>query len=69
MPKSFNRVGLILIRYFMKQLSIERMEKIEGGLTNRHWGCALKGLAAGIASGMNPIVGGIVTTACFLLTD
>jgi hypothetical protein len=54
----------------MKKLSFDQMELIEGGsLTNRQWGCALKGLAAGIASGMNPIVGGLVTTACFLLTD
>jgi hypothetical protein len=52
----------------MKPLSFEQMEAIEGGLTSRHWGCALQGLAAGIASGMNPIVGGLVTTACFLLT-
>jgi hypothetical protein len=45
------------------------MESVEGGgLTNRQWGCTLKGLAAGIAAGMNPIVGGLVTTACFLLT-
>ena len=51
----------------MKTLSLEQMESIKGGMTARHWGCFLTGLAAGVASGMNPIVGGLVTTACFLL--
>lgn len=39
-----------------------------GGLTNRQWGCAMYGLAAGIASGINPLVGGLTTLACFLTT-
>lgn len=43
------------------------MEKIEGGLTKRHVGCVAMGLATGIASGMNPVVGGLTTLACFLL--
>lgn len=55
----------------MKTLNFEQMEVTTGGLTRsqRGWGCVLKGLGAGIASGMNPLVGGLVTTACFILTD
>lgn len=51
----------------MKKLSLEEMESLKGGLTARHWGCFLTGLGAGIATGMNPIVGGLATAACFLL--
>lgn len=52
----------------MIKLSLEEMELIEGGgMTAVHWGCALQGLAAGIAAGMNPFVGGFVTAACLLL--
>jgi hypothetical protein len=50
----------------MKKLSLEQMEKIEGG-TKRQFGCTALGLAAGIASGFNPIVGGLTTLGCFLL--
>jgi hypothetical protein len=51
----------------MKKLSFEQMESLKGGLTKRQAGCFYLGLAAGIASGMNPIVGGLSTLACFLL--
>jgi hypothetical protein len=47
-----------LIITFMKKLELKQMENLEGGLTDRQWGCALTGLSAGIASGMNPLVGG-----------
>ncbi|WP_255520463.1 hypothetical protein [Flavobacterium sp. ALJ2] len=42
------------------------MEKLEGG--DRLAGCALTGLAAGVAAGLNPLVGGLTTLGCFLLT-
>ncbi len=51
----------------MKTLSLEQMQKIEGGLTKRHLGCTALGLAAGLAAGFNPIVGGLTTLGCFLL--
>ncbi|WP_123912064.1 hypothetical protein [Flavobacterium sp. AJR] len=38
-----------------------------GSSTSREWGCALTGLAAGVAAGLNPLVGGLATAACFLL--
>ena len=44
----------------MKKMDVLQMEKLQGGF-NVHWGCAALGLAAGIASGMNPIVGGLTT--------
>lgn len=52
----------------MKKLSMEQMESLKGGvLSNRQIGCFYFGLAAGIASGLNPVVGGLSTLACFLL--
>lgn len=51
----------------MKTLNLEQMERIEGGLTKRQVGCFYLGLAAGVASGLNPVVGGLSTLACFLL--
>ena len=51
----------------MKKLELNQMENLEGGLTARHWGCALTGLSAGLAAGCNPLVGGLATAACFLL--
>jgi len=52
----------------MKKLELNQMENLNGGLTDRQWSCGLYGLAAGIASGMNPLVGGLTTLACFLNT-
>ena len=54
----------------MKKLELNQMEMIEGGslFSNVHVGCALLGLAAGIASGLNPFVGGLVTAGCLLTT-
>lgn len=52
----------------MKKLELTEMENLEGGLTPRQVGCGVYGLAAGIASGMNPLVGGLTTLACFLVT-
>jgi hypothetical protein len=51
----------------MKTLSFEQMENLKGGLTKRQVGCFYLGLAAGIASGLNPVVGGLTTFTCFLL--
>lgn len=51
----------------MKKLELNQMEKLEGG-DRRHAGCAAYGLAAGIAAGLNPLVGGLTTLGCFLLT-
>lgn len=51
----------------MKKLQTTQMSLIQGGLTSRQWGCTLAGLAAGFASGLNPIVGGLTTASCFLL--
>ncbi|MDR7209772.1 hypothetical protein [Flavobacterium piscis] len=52
----------------MKKLELTQMENLQGGLTSRHWGCGLAGLAAGIVAGpLGPIVGGMVTASCFLL--
>ena len=50
----------------MKKLELNQMEKLEGGLTAKQYSCAMSGLAAGIGAGMNPLVGGLVTAACFL---
>ena len=51
----------------MKKLSLEEMEKLKGGFTSRQLGCFYLGLAAGIASGLNPVVGGLTTLACYLI--
>jgi hypothetical protein len=53
----------------MKKLDLEQMSQVNAGgwLTNRQVGCFYLGLAAGIASGLNPVVGGLSTLACFLL--
>jgi hypothetical protein len=58
----------------MKELSFEKMEEIQGGSWftkynswQEHGGCAFMGLAAGIASGFNPIVGGLTVASCYLL--
>lgn len=53
----------------MKKLELNQMENLQGGaLTPRQIGCGTYGLAAGIASGFNPLVGGLTTLACFLVT-
>jgi len=53
----------------MKNLELKQMEEVNGGgLTPRQVGCGLYGLAAGLAAGCNPLVGGITTLACFLTT-
>lgn len=51
----------------MKKLDFKEMESLNGGFTNRQAGCFYLGLATGIAAGMNPIVGGLTTLACFLI--
>jgi hypothetical protein len=58
----------------MKTLSFNAMENIHGGswwTTNHSWaqhgGCAAFALAAGIASGFNPLVGGFTMLGCYLL--
>lgn len=51
----------------MKNLSFEQMEQISGGFfSDCSIGCGLLGLAAGIASGMNPLIGGLTTAGCML---
>nr|WP_315221396.1 hypothetical protein [uncultured Flavobacterium sp.] len=55
----------------MKKLELTQMEDLEGGrpLTNRDYGCAVYGLAAGLASGpFGPVVGGLTTLGCYLMT-
>ena len=55
----------------MKKMSFEVMERIVGGRTRseRNAGCMALGLAAGIASGLNPLVGGFTTLGCMLTVD
>jgi len=53
----------------MKTLNFEQMESLKGGwLTNRQVGCFYLGLAAGIAAALNPVVGGLTTLGCLLIT-
>lgn len=54
----------------MKRMSLESMELIIGGVSRseRNVGCGALGLAAGIASGFNPFVGGLTTFGCMLIT-
>jgi hypothetical protein len=53
----------------MRELSFEQIEEVQGGRHTRaqHAGCAAIGLAMGIASGFNPLVGGLATLSCYLL--
>jgi len=57
----------------MRTLEMSEMEMIEGAcsrcwgsLSSSDFGCAALGLAAGIASGFNPLVGGLTTLGCML---
>lgn len=51
------------------KLSVTEMEQIMAGSgEERLVGCAAYGLAAGISSGFNPLVGGLTTLGCLLLT-
>ena len=56
----------------MKKLDSYQMENIIGGeclsREQRNAGCAMMGIAAGMASGFNPFIGGLTTAACMLLT-
>jgi hypothetical protein len=55
----------------MKKLELTQMENLIGGLralNKRDYGCGAYGLAAGIAAGCNPLVGGLTTLGCYLLT-
>ncbi|WPO79716.1 hypothetical protein [Flavobacterium sp. KACC 22761] len=56
----------------MKKLELIQMENVNGGelrpLGKRDYGCGAYGLAAGIAAGCNPLVGGLTTLGCYLLT-
>ncbi|SHL85692.1 hypothetical protein [Flavobacterium chilense] len=56
----------------MKKLELKQMEDLSGGqlrkLTTRDYGCAAYGLSAGIAAGISPLVGGLTTLGCYLLT-
>jgi hypothetical protein len=58
----------------MKKLELNQMENLEGGLERgrlldtRDAGCFAYGMAAGIASGLNPLVGGLTTFACYMMS-
>lgn len=53
----------------MKKLEFNQMENLLGGLTDRHWGCGIAGIAAGLAvpGPWSPFIGGLITLSCFLL--
>tara|TARA_R110001592_G_scaffold57323_1_gene174289 strand:- start:6328 stop:6501 length:174 start_codon:yes stop_codon:yes gene_type:complete len=55
----------------MKKLELNEMENVSGGawynFTGTQVGCGLLGLAAGIASGLNPIVGGLTAAGCLAM--
>lgn len=61
----------------MKTLELNQMENLIAGcercwgdgLSSSDWGCAALGLAAGIAAGLNPLVGGLTTLGCMLTTN
>jgi hypothetical protein len=55
----------------METLTMNQMESLSGGITRaeRNAGCAAYGIAAGIASGMNPLVAGLTTAGCMLTTS
>ena len=38
-------------------------------VTSKDWGCFFLGMAAGIASGMNPVVGGLTVYGCMLIEN
>ena len=58
----------------MKTLELNQMEVLFAGcsqcwgdgLSDSDWRCAALGLAVGIASGLNPLVGGLTTLGCML---
>lgn len=58
----------------MKTLELNQMEFTNAGcslcwgVSESDLGCAALGLAAGIASGLNPLVGGLTTLGCMLTT-
>jgi hypothetical protein len=54
----------------MKKLELNQIENLEGGrlLDTRDAGCFAYGMAAGIASGLNPLVGGLTTFACYMMS-
>jgi L-cysteine desulfidase len=53
----------------MKKLNLNEMVAIEAGTRRQEIvaGCAALGLAAGIAAGLNPLVGGLTTLGCILI--
>ena len=73
---NFNFEWYNLKHFIIKKLELNQMEFVFGEgwwnwdepLTEADWGCAALGLAAGIASGMNPLVGGLTTLGCMLTT-
>jgi hypothetical protein len=52
----------------MKEMTFEQMESINGGLSGCDFGCGLLGLAAGVASGFDILVGGLTTMGCFYVS-
>jgi hypothetical protein len=54
----------------MKKMNLESMEMIVGGISRaqRNAGCAMLGLAAGLSTACNPLVGGLTTLGCMLIT-
>ncbi|WP_308600089.1 Blp family class II bacteriocin [uncultured Dysgonomonas sp.] len=58
----------------MESLSFEQMENVQGGVSRaeRNAGCAALGLSAGLATlalAVGPIIGGLTTMGCMLITD
>jgi hypothetical protein len=58
----------------MIKVNENAMEAIIGGAycptrKDRNAGCAAAGIAAGIAFGFNPFVGGLTTLGCMLVTS
>jgi len=52
----------------MRKMSLESIEMIIGGVSRseKNAGCAASGLADGIASGLNLLVGGLTPFGCLL---
>ncbi|WP_369752763.1 hypothetical protein AB3G34_13730 [Flavobacterium sp. WC2409] len=58
------KINLTSVKIALKR---DEMLEIAGG-SARDWGCGAYGLAAGIAAGFNPLVGGLTTFGCYMLT-
>jgi hypothetical protein len=68
--QELNLFGQMDLNTLKISLNRNEMEEVQGGraLDHRDYGCASYGLAAGIAAGFNPLVGGLTTLGCYLLS-